>query len=48
MAQKEIDKWKRQFLEYIEIEKGRAVKTVENYDHYLQRFFEFAKIHLKQ
>lgn len=30
---------KRQFLEYIEIERGRAVKTVENYDHYLTRFF---------
>ena len=25
-------------LEYIEIEKGRALKTVENYDHYLTRF----------
>ncbi|MFM2331062.1 MAG: hypothetical protein RLZZ26_569 [Candidatus Parcubacteria bacterium] len=31
---------KRQFLEYIEIERGRAVKTVENYDHYLTRYFE--------
>lgn len=31
---------KREFLEYIEIERGRAVKTVENYDHYLSRFFE--------
>lgn len=29
---------KRQFLEYIEIERGRAVKTVENYDRYLTRF----------
>lgn len=43
-SQNEIQKWKQQFLEYIEIEKGRAVKTVENYDRYLQRFFEFAKI----
>jgi site-specific recombinase XerD len=40
----EIDKWKQQFLEYIEIEKGRAVKTVENYARYLERFFEFGKI----
>jgi len=40
----EIEKLKQQFLEYIEIEKGRAVKTVENYDRYLQRFFEFAKL----
>ena len=30
---------KRQFLEYTEIERGRAVKTVENYDHYLTVFF---------
>jgi len=35
---------KRQFLEYIEIEKGRSLKTVENYDHYLTRFLDFAKI----
>jgi len=34
---------KTQFLEYIEIEKGRALKTVENYDHYLTRFLEFIK-----
>jgi len=31
---------KRQFLEYIEIERGRAVKTIENYDRYLTRYFE--------
>lgn len=35
---------KRQFLEYIEIERGRAVKTVENYDHYLTRYFSQMKI----
>ena len=35
---------KRQFLEYIEIERGRAVKTVENYDHYLTRFFSWGQI----
>ena len=34
---------KRQFLEYIEIEKGRSLKTVENYDHYLTRFLGFIK-----
>jgi len=34
---------KRQFLEYLEIERGRSVKTVENYDRYLNRFFEFSK-----
>ncbi|HUX80729.1 MAG TPA: site-specific tyrosine recombinase/integron integrase [Candidatus Paceibacterota bacterium] len=35
---------KRQFLEYIEIERGRAVKTVENYDHYLTRYFAHMEI----
>ena len=35
---------KTQFLEYIEIEKGRSVKTVENYDRYLTRFLAFAKV----
>lgn len=34
---------KRQFLEYIEIERGRSLKTVENYDHYLSRFMDFTK-----
>ena len=34
---------KTQFLEYVEIEKGRALKTVENYDHYLSRFLDFIK-----
>ncbi len=35
---------KKQFMEYLEIERGRSVKTVENYDRYLERFFEFAKV----
>lgn len=35
---------KTQFLEYLEIEKGRGVKTVENYDRYLTRFLVFAKV----
>lgn len=35
---------KTQFLEYVEIEKGRSLKTVENYDHYLSRFLGFIKI----
>jgi len=34
---------KRQFLEYIEIERGRSLKTVENYDHQLSRFLGFLK-----
>jgi len=39
-----IAELKTQFLEYIEIEKGRAVKTVENYDHYLTTFIEQTKV----
>lgn len=35
---------KQEFLEYLEITKGRSVKTVENYDRYLSRFIEFAKV----
>ena len=44
MPQTEIEKLKRQFLEYIEIEKGRSLKTVENYDRYLTRFLKQAKV----
>ena len=40
----EAETAKRQFLEYIEIERGRAVKTIENYDHYLTRYFAKMKI----
>ncbi len=39
---------KSMFLEYIEIEKGRSVKTVENYDRYLSRFFKDASISLPE
>ena len=39
-----IKKIKREFLEYLEIERGRSLKTVENYDRYLRKFFDFAKI----
>lgn len=34
---------KRQYLEYLEIEKNRSPKTIENYDRYLKRFFNFLK-----
>lgn len=40
----DIEKIKREFLEYIEIEKGNSLKTVENYERYLNRFIEFSKI----
>jgi site-specific recombinase XerD len=41
---KNLEQLKRQFLEYVEIEKGRALKTVENYDHYLTVFLEQTKL----
>lgn len=40
----QIRELKLQFLEYMEIEKGRSQKTIENYDHYLNRFLSWAKI----
>jgi site-specific recombinase XerD len=40
----EIENLKREFLEYLEIEKGSSLKTIENYERYLNRFLEFAKI----
>ncbi len=44
MAEKsEIDNLKRQFLEYLEIERGSALRTIENYDHYLTKIFAHMK-----
>jgi site-specific recombinase XerD len=40
----DIESAKRQFLEHTEIERGRAVKTIENYDRYLSRFFRWGAI----
>lgn len=40
----ELENLKRQFLEHTEITRGRSLKTVENYDRYLTRFIEFAKV----
>lgn len=40
----DLKEMKTQFLEYLEIEKGRGVKTIENYDRYLTRFLVFAKV----
>lgn len=40
----ELRELKQQFLEYLEIEKGRSIKTVENYDRYLSRFLNYAKV----
>ncbi len=34
----------QQFFEYLEIERGRSLKTIENYGRYLERFWNFSKI----
>src|SRR3989344_6760374 len=44
MSTSEIEKLKREFLEYLEVERGRAVKTITNYDHYLTVFINQTKI----
>jgi len=35
---------KTEFLQYVEIEKGRSLNTVRNYDQYLSRFLDYTKI----
>lgn len=39
---KDLSDLKIQFLEYLEIEKGRSLNTIENYDRYLERFLAFS------
>jgi site-specific recombinase XerD len=38
-----LKEYKTRFLEYVEIEKGRSLHTVRNYDHYLSVFLGFIK-----
>lgn len=40
----DVRKLKTEFLEYMEIERGRSQKTISNYDHYLEVFLDWAKI----
>lgn len=40
----ELAKLKTEFLEYLEIEKGSALRTTENYDRYLSKFLEMANV----
>jgi len=35
---------KTEFLQYIEIEKGRSLNTVRNYDQYISRFLDYTKL----
>lgn len=44
MSHNDIKNLKIQYLEHLEIEKNRSIKTLENYERYLSRFFEFVQI----
>ena len=44
MAETEIEKLLRDYLNYLEIEKNRSPKTRENYEHYLKEFVKFSKV----
>lgn len=43
-----INKLLIEFLEYLEIERNRSQKTIENYNHYINRFLTWAKISKSQ
>lgn len=43
MASQSLSTYVREFLEYLEIEKGRSPLTLRNYEFYLNRFIEWAK-----
>ncbi|MCK9344695.1 MAG: tyrosine-type recombinase/integrase [Candidatus Pacebacteria bacterium] len=38
IPQSTLGNYARQYLEYLEIERGRSLKTIENYERYLTRF----------
>jgi site-specific recombinase XerD len=42
MGMTSIKQFKNEYLEYLEIERNRSVKTVENYGRYMDRFIQFA------
>jgi len=39
-----IERFLEDYLKYLEVEKNRSIKTMENYRHYLERFLLWAKI----
>lgn len=39
----DLNTLKKEFLEHLEIEKGRSLKTIENYNRYLKSFLGFLK-----
>ncbi|MEK7552562.1 MAG: site-specific tyrosine recombinase/integron integrase [Patescibacteria group bacterium] len=41
---REIERWLKEFLEYLEIERGRSLKTVANYERYLRLLIKFGNL----
>lgn len=39
-----LDKFLEDYLDYLEIERGRSKKTRDNYEHYIKRFLGWAKV----
>ncbi|OGD29838.1 hypothetical protein A2W39_00685 [Candidatus Azambacteria bacterium RIFCSPHIGHO2_01_46_10] len=39
-----MERFLEDYLKYLEVEKNRSIKTMENYRHYLERFLLWAKI----
>lgn len=44
MSQNKLYSLANDFFEHLEIDLGRSQKTIENYRHYLKRFFSYSKI----
>lgn len=44
MENKNLQKLLTEYLEHLEIEKNRSQRTLENYNHYLKRFLDWAKV----
>ncbi len=44
MAANTIEQLFKDYLDYLEIEKGRSIKTRDNYERYLKRFLEFSRV----
>lgn len=44
LQKNELATLKQEFLEYMEIERGRSLNTVRNYDHYLTTFLSHTKV----
>lgn len=44
MDSNKLELLKEDFLQYLEIDLGRSQKTIENYNHYIERFLNFSKL----